>query len=96
MKELCTFRYNEIKVIFNSEQNEMTITNENNTRITIKAWWFDTSAIRYLYPNILAVINMKQEFEKIEKVSDIPQIVSICKKEIMERCLDIERMYYHY
>lgn len=96
MKEIIATQYKDIKARYDADRNEMTYINENNTSITIKAWDYDTSAISYLYPKILDVLSLKEEFEKLKEVSNIPQIVSICKEEIRIKCLDIEFMYYNY
>lgn len=96
MKEIIATQYKDIKARYDTDRNEMTYINENNTSITIKAWDYDTSAISYLYPKILDVLSLKEEFEKLKEVSNIPQIVSICKEEIRIKCLDIEFMYYNY
>lgn len=96
MKEIIATQYKDIKARYDTDRNEMTYINENNTSITIKAWDYDTSAISYLYPKILDVLSLKEEFEKLKEVSNIPQIVSICKEEIRIKCLDIEFIYYNY
>lgn len=96
MKEIIATQYKDIKARYDTDRNEMTYINENNTSITIKAWDYDTSAISYLYPKILDVLSLKEEVEKLKEVSNIPQIVSICKEEIRIKCLDIEFMYYNY